>query len=218
MSSETTAWERAYLRFETPLEEERKFTRRLRAAGANEWRRDALILDLFSGRGGGARALRGLGFSRVVSLDLSPALLRGRSDRSECSVADCRSLPIATHTVDIAIVQGGLHHLPRIPGDLAVVLQEVIRVLKPNGLFVAVEPWRTPFLDFVHRVCEWPLARRVSAKIDALATMIELERPTYEQWLASGPEIIRSLDGVLVRRRSRIALGKIHYVGAPQRS
>jgi SAM-dependent methyltransferase len=210
------AWEQAYLRFETPAEEERKFTHRLRAAGANEWPRDALVLDLFSGRGGGARALRGLGFSRVISLDLSPALLSGRGDRAECSVADCRSLPIATQAVDIVVVQGGLHHLSQIPGDLVAVLREVNRVLRSNGVFVAVEPWSTPFLEVVHRVCEWSVARRLSGRIDALATMIELERTTYTQWLSRGPEIIASLERFLVRRRSRIAFGKLHYVGTPR--
>ena len=216
MSSEANAWEQAYLRFETPREEERKFTRRLRAAGADEWPRDALILDLFSGRGGGAGVLRKLGFSRVVSLDLSPALLRGRSDRAECSVADCRVLPVATHAVDIAIVQGGLHHLPRIPGDLVEVLREVTRVLKPSGTFVAVEPWSTPFLEIVHRVCRWGFARRMYGKIDALATMIELERSTYEHWLSQGPEILASLERFLLPRHSRVAFGKLHYVGTPR--
>jgi SAM-dependent methyltransferase len=216
VSTNANAWEEAYLRFETPAEEERKFTRRLRAAGALKWSRDALVLDLFSGRGGGARALRSLGFSRVVSLDLSPALVSGRSDRAACSVADCRSLPIATHSIDIVIVQGGLHHLPEIPRDLVVVLREVVRVLKPSGTFVAVEPWSTPFLELVHRVCEWRFARRLSNKIDALATMIELERSTYDQWLSRGPEIIKSLERYLVSRRSRMALGKLHYVGTPR--
>jgi SAM-dependent methyltransferase len=216
VSGEATAWEQAYLRFETPEEEQRKFIRRLRAAGADEWPRDSLILDLFSGRGGGARALRGLGFSRIVSLDLSPALLRGRSDTSQCLVADCRTLPIGTHAADLVIVQGGLHHLPRIPGDLVSVLREVVRVLKPTGTFLAVEPWSTPFLAVVHRVCTWRIARRLSGKIDALATMIELERPTYEQWLSRGPEVMESLDRFLSPRRSRVALGKLHYVGVPR--
>jgi SAM-dependent methyltransferase len=213
MSGEATAWEQAYLRFETPTEEQRKFTRRLRGAGADQWLRDALILDLFSGRGGGARALRGLGFSRVVSLDLSPVLLRGRTDTSECSVADCRSLPIATHTADIAIVQGGLHHLPRIPDDLSDTAREVARVLKPRGLFVVVEPWSTPFLAMVHCICRSRLARRAYRKIDALATMIELERPTYERWLAKGTTIISELDRYFERRMLSTRLGKLYYVG-----
>jgi SAM-dependent methyltransferase len=214
--SDSDAWENAYLRFETPAAEQRKFTRRLRAAGADTWRRDALILDLFSGRGGGARALRGLGFPRVIGLDLSPRLLRARGDASACSVADCRELPIASRSIDIAIVHGGLHHLPRMPDDLSSTLREVARTLKPEGLFMAVEPWRTPFLDVVHWICGWPLARRSHAKIDALATMIELERPTYEAWLEHAQEILAVFDRHFVRRRLRARLGKLHYLGVPR--
>jgi SAM-dependent methyltransferase len=213
LETEPDAWERAYLRFETPAEEQRKFTRRLRAAGADRWRRDALILDMFSGRGGGAVTLREMGFSRIVSADLSPRLLRGRADAAVCSVADCRQLPIASGSVDVAIVQGGLHHLMRLPQDLSAVAREVVRVLKPGGVFVAVEPWRTPFLDFVHWLCFVPLVRRMHSKIDALATMIELERPTYDAWLGSGHEILDTLERHFVCRRKRIRLGKLHYVG-----
>lgn len=210
------AWEQAYLRFETPAEELRKFTRRLRAAGADAWRRDAIILDLFSGRGGGGHALRRMGFSCVVGLDLSSRLLRARGDASECSVADCRDLPIARRSVDIAIVQGGLHHLPGIPDDLSAALREVARVLKPGGLFMAVEPWRTPFLDLVHWLCGWPIARKSHRKIDALATMIELERVTYEAWLESAREILTVFDRHFVRHQLRIRFGKLHYVGVPR--
>ena len=214
--SDGNVWEDAYLRFETPAEEVRKFTRRLRAAGADAWRRDALILDLFSGRGGGAQALRGLGFRRIIRLDLSPRLLRARGADSDCCVADCRELPIASHTVDIAIVQGGLHHLPRIPDDLSATLREIARALQPGGLFMVVEPWRTPFLEFVHWTCTWPFARRLHSKIDALATMIEHERPTYERWLEQAEEILDVFDRHFVRKHLQIRLGKLRYVGVPR--
>jgi SAM-dependent methyltransferase len=210
------AWERAYLRFETPAEEQRKFTRRLRAAGADAWRRDALILDLFSGRGGAAHALRGWGFPHVIGLDLSSRLLRARWDAAECSVADCRELPIASRSIDIAIVHGGLHHLPRLPEDLSSALREVARVLKPEGVFMAVEPWRTPFLDLVHWLCARSIARQAYSKIDALAAMIELERATYEAWLESADEILAVFERHFVRRQLRIRLGKLHYVGVPR--
>jgi SAM-dependent methyltransferase len=210
---DSDAWEQAYLRFETPAEERRKFTRRLRAAGAPKWRRDALVLDLFSGRGGGAQALRDLGFHHVIRLDLSSRLLRAHGPALDCSVADCRELPIAGRSVDIAIVHGGLHHLPRIPDDLSVALREVARVLTPEGLFMAVEPWRTPFLDLVHWLCTKPIARQAYSKIDALATMIELERSTYDAWLENAREILAVFDRHFVRRRLRIRLGKVHYVG-----
>jgi SAM-dependent methyltransferase len=212
----TDAWERAYLRFETPAEERRKFIRRLRRAGADEWSREALVLDLFSGRGGGSDALREMGFSRVTGLDLSARLLleqRGSADRA---VADCRQLPIGSRSVDIAIVQGGLHHLPRLGEDLPSTLREIARVLRSGGLFVAVEPWRTPFLDLVHWLCDRRLARAASSKIDALATMIEHERTTYEAWLGNAGEVLRMFDRVFTRRQMRVGVGKLLYVGAPR--
>ena len=51
-------WEAAYLRFETPEEERRKFLRRLRILGAPHWPRDAEVVELFCGRGNGLRAER----------------------------------------------------------------------------------------------------------------------------------------------------------------
>jgi SAM-dependent methyltransferase len=173
-----------------------------------------LVLDLFCGRGGGARALNRLGFRHVVGVDLSPRLLRARTDDSNCLVADCRALPVAARAADIAVVQGGLHHLSTIPDDLVTVLNEVARALRPGGIFVAVEPWSTPFLTFVHRVCTLPIARRYLRKVDALATMIEHERVTYESWLRSGATVLAELDKRFERRSVRTRLGKLHYVGA----
>ena len=209
-------WEAAYLRFETPDEEERKFVRRLVSAGARSWDTHALILELFCGRGGGTRALNRLGFHRVIGLDLSPRLLRARANRFDCVVADCRAIPVATASADIAIVQGGLHHLPTIPQDLSTVLKDVARVLRPGGLLVAVEPWSTPFLTLVHWACRIPGARRLLPKLDALATMIDHERATYETWLRSGPAILAAFDTYFERRQTRMGLGKLHYVGTPR--
>jgi ubiquinone/menaquinone biosynthesis C-methylase UbiE len=131
-------------------------------------------------------------------------------------VADCRSLPIAAASADIAVVQGGLHHLPTLPRDLSTVLSEVRRALRPGGLFVAVEPWDTPFLRLVHRISDIQLVRRALPKVDALATMIEHERVTYEAWLKNAPTVLRELDRHFDRRQVRMRLGKIHYVGTPR--
>ena len=214
--SRPESWESAYLRFETRAAEQEKFLGRLRAAGADEWDRDFLVLDLFSGRGGCVRALRRMGFRRVISLDLSTNLLTARDDVSDCSVADCRQLPIADQSADVATIHGGLHHLERLPADLERTLQEVARVLRPDGILVAVEPWRTPFLDAVHWACRSRVLRKASAKLDALATMIELERTTYEAWLACDQEILAAFDRYFVARRRRIRWGKLHYVGSPR--
>jgi SAM-dependent methyltransferase len=118
----------------------------------------------------------------------------------------------------VAIVQGGLHHLPALPDDLEGVVTEVHRVLRPAGVFVVVEPWQTPFLAFVHKVgCSRP-ARRLWGKMDALATMIEHERDTYESWLRQ-PELISSLLHDRFESCTRQErLGKLLFVGRRRQS
>jgi hypothetical protein len=86
-------------------------------------------------------------------------------------------------------------------------------VLRPGGLFVIVEPWRTPFLDVVHNVGCSALGRRLWGKMDALATMIEQEGDTYQRWLRE-PALISDV----LRRRfepafMRTRWGKLLFVG-----
>jgi len=145
-------WEAAYLRFETPEQEIRKFTERLRRLGVNEWPRETNVVELFCGRGNGLHALARLGFRNIEGVDLSPRLLAEYTGEARCTAGDCRELPFADQSKDAAIVQGGLHHLPLLPDDLERVFAELKRVLRPSGHVVFVEPWRTPFLRFVHVV------------------------------------------------------------------
>jgi SAM-dependent methyltransferase len=208
----TSPWERAYLAFEAPHEEEEKFIKRFLSLGARNWDRGSLVLDLFCGRGGGGRALRRLGFRRIIGVDVS-ATLQGINASENRAIADCRALPVASQCADIAIVQGGLHHLPHLAKDLSATLTEVARALRPGGLLVAVEPWRTPFLDSVHWICKFPIARKMIPKIDALATMIEHERVTYETWLENGSAILAELHRHFEQRQLSIRLGKLYYVG-----
>ncbi len=201
-------WEAAYARFETPLQEQRKFLRRLTKLGALNWPRDAEIVELFCGRGNGLTALSRLGFTRLEGVDLSPTLIALYPGPAKCHVADCRSLPFADRSKDILIVQGGLHHLLKLPKDLDLALGEASRVLRDDGRLVVVEPWLTPFLSFVHFLCGIVAVRRLSSKVDALATMIHYERETYEQWL-NQPEVVwNSFRKYFVFERSTVRMGK----------
>jgi len=214
-ASETRApdpWQQAYLRFETPEHEIGKFTQRLRALGAQSWPRDARIIELFCGRGNGLVALERMGFTHLLGADLSPALLSHYRGPAAVHACDCRAIPLADASVDVAIVQGGLHHLDTLPDDLARALAEARRILRPGGRFVAVEPWLTPFLRFVHAMSFSP-ARRVWGKLDALATMIEHERRTYEQWLARGPLVLDLLARHFDVEQQRTGWGKLTFVG-----
>jgi ubiquinone/menaquinone biosynthesis C-methylase UbiE len=160
-------WEAAYLRFETPEQEIQKFISRLNLLGAREWPHDAEIVELFCGRGNGLVALQRLGFARIEGVDLSPRLIAQFKGTAKCTVADCRQLPFPDRSRDVLIVQGGLHHLPTLPDDLDQTFSEMQRVLRKTGRVMFVEPWRTPFLTFVHFVSELPPVRPLSNKMEA---------------------------------------------------
>jgi ubiquinone/menaquinone biosynthesis C-methylase UbiE len=209
-------WEVAYLRFESPEEEIRKFIMRLTRLGAPQWPRDAEIVELFCGRGNGLIALQRLGFTRLEGVDLSPRLLAQFKGSAKCTVADCRRLPFADRSKDVLIVQGGLHHLPSLPDDLDQTFSEMQRVLRTNGRVMFVEPWSTPFLTFVHFISEIPPVRRISSKMDAFATMTAFERRTYEQWL-SQPELIKKITRThFLPVHESFAWGKWNFVGTPR--
>jgi len=209
----SAAWEAAYLRFETSEEEIRKFTARLEALGQASWPRSAELVELFCGRGGGLVALERLGFTELEGVDLSPTLLARYSGPARCHLADCRALPFADASKDVLLAQGGLHHLALLPDDLELTLAEASRVLRPGGRFVAVEPWRTPFLALVHAASRVPFARALSSKLDAFAVMVEHERETYERWLAAPGEILARLERHFAPERRATRWGKLAFVG-----
>jgi len=209
------AWEEAYARFETPEDEIRKFTRRLLRVGAGNWKKDAAIVEIFCGRGNGLHALSRLGFTQLEGVDLSASLLAQYKGPALCRVADCRQLPFASQSRDILIVQGGLHHLHTLPGDLGQVLKEVRRILRPDGQFIVVEPWLTPFLSFVHALCRNALARKLSRKIDALSIMTENERDTYQQWLSQPDAIMALFRRNFQICKSTVGWGKLTLIASP---
>lgn len=207
------AWESAYLRFETPEQEIAKFLSRLKRLGAQHWPRDAQAAEIFCGRGNGLQALARLGFTRLEGVDLSERLLEQYRGPATLYVCDCRKLPFDNASRDVLIVQGGLHHLPRLMDDLEATLDEAQRVLRPGGRFVAVEPWLTPFLRLVHAACRMRLARRCWSKLDALAIMTEREQATYEAWLARPQAILAALQARFEVQTCRTQLGKLLFVG-----
>ena len=213
--SEPTKWEEAYQRFETPEEERKKFVRRLRSIGAGRWSRNAGILEICSGRGNGMVAWREMGFTNVFGVDLSQALIKVSALRRCCIVGDMCRLPVRTASRDVAIVQGGLHHLPEFD-QVRAALAEMRRVLRPDGTVIIIEPCRTPFLTVVHFVSELRPLRAMSNKLDAFATMTEEEFPLYHNWLAQPAAVLAAItkefEPVSVRQR----WGKLVFVGRPQ--
>jgi ubiquinone/menaquinone biosynthesis C-methylase UbiE len=210
-------WEAAYERFETPQQEIDKFVRRLRRFGFDRLPKDSRIAEIFCGRGNGLVALEQMGFSSLEGVDLSDTLLRKYRGPATLHLADCLNLPLQSECYDIVIVQGGLHHLPRLPGDLEQVIAHVRRILKPQGTFYVVEPWSTPFLTMVHFIVEQGWVRRIYAKGDALAEMTDHERVTYEQWLGQPASILNAFDKEFETKVIRTRWGKLMYEGSPRR-
>lgn len=209
----TDPWEAAYLRFETPEQEISKFSKRLIKMGALDWSKDAKIVELFCGRGNGLHALSKLSFVRLEGVDISHSLLTQYDGPGRRYVCDCRYLPFDKCSKDIVIIQGGLHHLVSLPDDLEQCLCEINRVLCADGLLVVVEPWLTPFLSLVHWLCRQSIARRLSGKIDALATMIDHERQTYERWLDFPEIILGLLHKYFSSEKCSCRWGKLWFIG-----
>jgi len=158
-----------------------------------------------------------LGFTNIEGVDISERLASSYDGAGQIHVADCRRLPFQSNSKDLIIVQGGLHHLVKIPEDLDLVLSEVRRVLSPEGKLVMVEPWLTPFLKFAHFACSVGLVRRFFPKVDALATMIHFESPTYSSWLNSRETILEILGNHFLEIHFSLALGKVRFIGRPRR-
>lgn len=210
-------WEAAYQAFETPQQEVAKFTARLHELGAARWSRDAHVVEMFCGRGNGLVALHAMGFRNLEGVDLSRPLLEAyRGPPAQLYAGDCRKLEYPDSSRDILIVQGGLHHLPKLPEDFEATLAEVCRVLHPSGRFAFVEPWDTPFLRFVHAVARQSFARSLWPRIDAFQTMVENEIETYSQWLRAGAKIQAALRRRFTCELQHVRWGKMCFVGRPK--
>ena len=209
-------WEQAYARFETPEQEVQKFLRRLDWFGAIHWPRDAVVAELFCGRGNGLVALSRLGFTNLCGIDLSADLLGQYKGDAQTYVCDARDLSLEPRSCDIVIVQGGLHHLPSLPSDLDKSLAEAARVLGPDGKLVLVEPWDTPFLRLVHAASGHAMLRRLSNKLDAFHVLCENERQTYDNWLSRPSEILEVIERYFDTQRQQAAWGKLFYMGTPR--
>lgn len=206
-------WEEAYERFETPEEEIRKFINRLNRLGQINWVRNQQIVDIFSGRCNGIRALEELGFTNLEGIDISPNLLSNYQGKAKLYVADCRDLPLEDKSRDIIIVQGGLHHLPNLPEGLEKTFSEIARVLRSDGKFIMIEPWETRFLNMIHFLSKFSLVKLTSPKFDALATMIHYEANTYFNWLSRKEEILVLLSKYFTEEYIHIGWGKINFIG-----
>lgn len=190
---------------------------RLRRLGAVRWPRDAPVLEAFCGRGNGLHALERLGFTNLTGADLSADLLEQYDGPAETRVCDCRALPWPDDSFHAVIIQGGLHHLTDLPGDLERCLDECHRVLQPNGKLLVVEPWNTPFLHVAHWLSEQRWLRRCWPRLDAFADMTENEAETYANWLGRADQLLECFGQRFGTTQLRIGWGKLNLVGVPSK-
>jgi demethylmenaquinone methyltransferase / 2-methoxy-6-polyprenyl-1,4-benzoquinol methylase len=123
------------------------------------------ILDVASGTGDLALALRDAGAADVVGLDFSQAML-DEAIRKETAAArdrriawvegDAMSLPFPDASFDAVTVAFGLRNMPSYPAAL----HEMARVLRPAGTLVCLET--TPLqLPVLRAIFAWYFARVV---------------------------------------------------------
>ena len=130
------------------------------------WRRNAIkrlkrfqpktILDIATGTGDFAIAATKIGGAKITGIDISEGMLDvGRKkiarknliDFIELQKADSENLPLESNSFDAAIVGFGVRNFENLEKGLA----EILRVLKPGGVFYVLEfskPAKTPFKQF----------------------------------------------------------------------
>ncbi len=111
------------------------------------------ILDIATGTGDLAIMLAGLKPKRVVGLDISEGMLsvgkkkvekQGLSNIIDMVVGDSENIPFEDNTFDAITVSFGVRNFENLNKGL----KEILRVLKPNGIFVVLEtsnPTKFPF-------------------------------------------------------------------------
>jgi ubiquinone/menaquinone biosynthesis C-methylase UbiE len=112
------------------------------------------ILEIGGGRGAGARLIKNTFHpSRIHAMDLDVKMIRmahtylRTEDRTgiDFCVADAAVLPFPEHSMDAVFGFGVLHHVP----DWQSALKEVVRVLKPGGIYFFEELFPTLYQNFI---------------------------------------------------------------------
>ena len=122
-----------------------------RQAATIDGRASRDVLDVATGTGDLAFAIRKAGVDRVTGLDFSAEMIasataKGRERGADVSfvVGDAMALPFADASFDACTVSFGLRNMP----DYGAAIAEMARVLRPGGRFICLEmtPYRTPLL------------------------------------------------------------------------
>ena len=113
------------------------------------------ILDIATGTGDLAIALAKTNADKIIGLDISSGMLdigkqkilkKELEKTIEMVLADSENIPFEDNTFDAITVAFGVRNFETLEKGL----KEILRVLKPNGIFVILEtsvPTRTPFKE-----------------------------------------------------------------------
>ena len=111
------------------------------------------VLDIATGTGDLAILMTNTSAEKIIGLDISAGMLEvGRnkikskklSDKIEMILADSENMPFEDNSFDAITVAFGVRNFENLEKGLA----EILRVLKPNGIFVILEtsvPDKTPY-------------------------------------------------------------------------
>lgn len=123
------------------------------------------ILDVATGTGDLAISMAQTGAAQVIGLDLSPGMLEVGKDKVKAKkldgivdmvIGDSENLPFDDNSFDAITVAFGVRNFENLQKGL----QEIYRVLNPNGIFVVLEtsvPTKFPFKQGYHLYCNFLL-------------------------------------------------------------
>lgn len=112
-----------------------------------------IILDIATGTGDLAILMAQTNAEKIIGLDISAGMLevgknkieaKNLSEKIEMLLADSEAMPFEDDTFDAITVAFGIRNFEHLNQGLT----EILRVLKPNGIFVILEtsnPTRTPY-------------------------------------------------------------------------
>jgi demethylmenaquinone methyltransferase/2-methoxy-6-polyprenyl-1,4-benzoquinol methylase len=135
-----------------------------------------MILDIATGTGDLAILMATTKAEKIIGLDISSGMLevgkkkiahKNLSDKIEMLLADSENMPFEDHTFDAITVAFGVRNFENLEKGLA----EILRVLKPNGIFVILEtsnPTKFPYKQGYHFYTKYilPLIGKLFSKDD----------------------------------------------------
>ena len=152
---------------------------------AARWAEGREVLDVACGEGYGTALLAGRGAKRVTGVDLSPqAIAHARSEygslaNAEFVEASCTRMPFADASFDVVVSFETLEHIE----PQREFIDEVARVLKPDGLLLLSCPNKLEYSDKRHFANEFHVKELYR---DELQALVSARFPSL-QWYGQRP-------------------------------